>query len=85
MCQAIPRKVLSVEGDRVEVLVDEAAAWVNGFGIAGLRPGDYVVVYAGAIVQQVSEEEAHEILRFLEEMEALFETEPEFPGKLVAR
>ncbi len=80
MCQAIPRKVLRIEGDRLEVLVDDAPAWVDGFGIAGLVPGDYVVVYAGAVVQQVSEEEALEILEFLKEMDAMFDTEPVLPG-----
>ncbi len=85
MCQAIPRKVLSVEAGRVEVLVDETSQWVDAFGMTGLGPGDYVVVYTGAVVQQVSEEEALEILEFLEEMETLFAGDPHPGGATVLR
>lgn len=81
MCQAIPRRVLCVEGERIEVLIDERPTWVDGFGIEGLRPGDYVVVYAGAVIQQVSEEEAKEILEFLAELDAMFDTEPVLPAR----
>lgn len=81
MCQAIPRKVLCIEGERIEVLIDERPTWVDGFGIEGLRPGDYVVVYAGAVIQKVSEEEAKEILEFLAEMDLMFETEPVLPTR----
>ena len=76
MCQAIPRKVLRVEGDQFEVLVDDRPTWVSGFEIAGVQTGDYVVVYAGAVIQKVSEEEALEILDFLREMDAMFESDP---------
>lgn len=85
MCQAIPRKVLRVEGERIEVLMDERPAWVDGFGIEGLQAGDYVVVYAGAVIQQVSEVEAKEILDFLKEMDAMFDTEPVLPARGGAR
>ena len=80
MCQGIPRKVLTVQGDRFQVLVDARTAWVDGYGIAGVQPGDYVVVYAGAVIQQVSEEEALEILEFLLEMETMFESDPLLAG-----
>lgn len=76
MCQAIPRKVLRVEGDQFEVLIDERPTWVSGFEITGVQAGDYVVVYAGAVIQKVSEEEALEILDFLREMDAMFESDP---------
>lgn len=85
MCQAIPRKVLCIEGERIEVLIDERPTWVDGFGIEGLRPGDYVVVYAGAVIQKVSEEEAKEILEFLAEMDLMFETEPVLPTRAGGR
>ena len=41
-----------------------------------MQAGDYVVVYAGAVIQKVSEEEAQEILDFLREMDAMFESDP---------
>ncbi len=80
MCQAIPRKVVAVDGDRVEVLVDGVPQAVNAFGMTDLQPGEYVVVYTGAVIQRVSEDEANEILEFLAEMEALFEGDPR-PGQ----
>lgn len=68
MCLGIPAKVLSVEGTRAvldlrgrEVPADASMVTVS--------PGDYVVSYAGLIVQVLSPEEAQETLRLLDEAE----------------
>lgn len=73
MCQAIPRKVLTVGDQRVEVLYDGAPTWVAAQGLSDLGVGDYVVVYAGQALEQLPTSEAEEMLRYLEELERLFE------------
>ena len=48
MCQAIPRPVLRVSGDRAEVVYDGVPTWVTVQGIPNLAAGEYVV---GAAVE----------------------------------
>lgn len=68
MCLGIPARVVSVEGTRAtldlrgrEVVADASMVHVV--------PGDYVVNYAGLIVQVLSREEALETLRMLDQAE----------------
>lgn len=72
MCQAIPRKVLQITDDQAEVMYDGEPRWVHLHGMSGLQPGDYVVVYAEQVLEQMPAEEAEDILRFQEELEAMF-------------
>ena len=72
MCQAIPHKVLEVADGRAEVLACSRAAWVSTIALPDLTPGEYVLVYAGVALERVPEEEALELLRFLEELDGLF-------------
>jgi hydrogenase expression/formation protein HypC len=71
MCQAIPRPVLEVTSDRARVVVDGAELWVNRRAVPELAVGDYVVVYAGAALERMPEDEALEMIRFYEEFEAM--------------
>lgn len=68
MCLGIPARVLSVDGTRavLDLRGREVAADASMVSVA---PGDYVVSYAGLIVQVLSPEEAQETLRLLEEAE----------------
>ena len=43
--------------------------------VAAVEPGSYVLVYAGVAIEQVTAEEAHEQLRFMADLEALFPTD----------
>jgi hydrogenase expression/formation protein HypC len=68
MCLGIPARVVSVRGTEAvldlrgkEVVADASAVSVS--------PGDYVVTYAGLIVQVLSREEAEETLALLEQVE----------------
>lgn len=76
MCQAIPRQVLQVVGDRAEVRLGESTSWVSTVALPDLAPGEYVLVYAGVAIERVSEAEARELLDFLESLDELFEEEP---------
>jgi hydrogenase expression/formation protein HypC len=71
MCQAIPRIVLQINGDRVEVMYDGQPQWVTAHGIGDLTPGEYVVVYAGQALERMPKDEAEDILRFYDELEEM--------------
>ncbi len=68
MCLGIPARVVSVRGKEAtlnlrgkEVVADASAVTI--------RPGDYVVMYSGLIVQVLSKEEAEETLALLDQVE----------------
>lgn len=71
MCQAIPRLVLTVAADRARVVVDGEPTWVDSHAIRDLHVGEYVVVYAGAALEKMSEEDARELLSFYNDLESL--------------
>jgi len=71
MCQAIPRSVLEVTAERARVVVDGAELWVDRRAVPDLAVGDYVVVYAGAALEKMPEDEALETIRFYEELESM--------------
>jgi hydrogenase expression/formation protein HypC len=64
MCQAIPRRVLAVDGERVQVDYDGQPTWVHAVALPDLRVGEYVVVYAGQALERMDEAEAEELLAF---------------------
>lgn len=68
MCQTIPRKVLQVAEGRVEVLYDGVPRWLPVPDLPGLIVGDYVAVYAGAVLERMAPEEAEDLLRFYAEL-----------------
>jgi hydrogenase expression/formation protein HypC len=64
MCLAIPGKVLLVEGS-IATLDLQGRQVKADASMVSVKPGDFVVVYAGLIVQTLDEEEARERLRIL--------------------
>jgi hydrogenase assembly chaperone HypC/HupF len=71
VCQAIPRPVLRVSGDRAEVLYDGVPTWVAVQDIPNLMVGEYVVVYAGNALERMSATDAEEMLGFLAGLEQM--------------
>ena len=71
MCQAIPRRVLAVEGERVQVNYDGQPTWVHAVALADLAVGEYVVVYAGQALERMDQAEAEELLTFYAGLEDL--------------
>lgn len=68
MCVALPGKVVSVEGR--EALVDFSGNTVKAkAGFVEIKPGDYVLVHAGCILQKVSQVEAEEMQAIFDEIE----------------
>ena len=68
MCLGIPARVLSVEGNRATLDL-RGRQIVADASMVTVSPGDYVVNYAGLIVQVLAREEAEETLRLLEQAE----------------
>lgn len=71
MCQAIPRKVLRLDGQRVEVDYDGEPRWFEANELTDLMIGEYVVVYAGQVLERMDTADAESLLAFyagLEEM-----------------
>ena len=78
---------LGVPGQVVEVIPDETGMTMGMVSFAGIKKnvclayvpdvevGDYVIVHVGFAISTLDEEEAHEVFRFLEQMEDLAELE----------
>lgn len=68
MCLGIPARVISIDGSRA-VLDLRGRETVADASMVSVSPGDYVVSYAGLIIQVLPAEEALETLRLLEQAE----------------
>ena len=68
MCLAIPMKVRKINGDFAEVECARLLRNINIQMLAGLKPGDYVLVHAGFAIQKVDPERAKETLRIADEI-----------------
>lgn len=73
MCQALPRRVLQVEGQRAQVDYDGRPTWVETALLPGLTSGDYVIVYAGQALERVAPDEAEELLAFYAGLDRMLE------------
>ena len=73
MCQAIPRRDLSIDGQSAEVVYDGAPLAVTVRGIDDLQVGEYVVVYAGQALERIPTADAEEILAFYKDLEQMLE------------
>ena len=73
MCQAIPRLVLRVDGQRAEVDHDGRPTWVHTGALGAVSPGEYLLVYAGQALERVAKAEAEELLAFYADFEKLLE------------
>lgn len=70
MCVAMPGKVVKVEGTVAEV--DFSGNLVRAeAGLVQVKPGDYVLVHAGCILQVISEDEHKNLADLFEEIENL--------------
>lgn len=77
MCLSIPAKVLSIEEEEMaRVSVRGVETRVSLQLVDDIRPGDYVLVHTGFALQKLSEEEAQESLKILEELDAAMDDDP---------
>jgi hydrogenase expression/formation protein HypC len=68
MCLSIPARIVSIEGKMAEVSAGGSLFKAGLHIIEDAKPGDYILLHAGFAIQKISEEEAAETLRIIEEM-----------------
>jgi hydrogenase expression/formation protein HypC len=68
MCLSLPAKVLSIEGDTAKVSVGGAVFSAGLQMVDNVSVGDYILLHAGFAIEKLSEDDALETLRLLQEM-----------------
>ena len=71
MCLSIPAKVVDIEGDMAEVSIGGTILKAGLQLVENVEIGDYVLLHTGFAIQKISEEEAMETLKILQEMNDL--------------
>ena len=69
MCLSIPARITALEGTTATVDVAGNTRRADVTMIEDPSVGDYVLLHAGFGIQRVDEEEAHETLRLLREID----------------
>lgn len=68
MCLSIPAKIISIEGSMAEVSAGGTLFRAGLQMIEDACIGDYVLLHAGFAIQKISEKDAIETIRLLEEL-----------------
>ena len=68
MCLSIPARIISINGNMAEVSAGGSVFRAGLHLLEDARPGDYILLHAGFAIQKISEEEALETLRIIDEM-----------------
>jgi hydrogenase expression/formation protein HypC len=68
MCLSIPAKVIDIEGCIAEVSIGGTILKAGLQMVENISIGDYVLLHAGFAIQKISEEEALETFKILQEM-----------------
>jgi hydrogenase expression/formation protein HypC len=68
MCLSIPARIVSINGEMAEVSAGGSIFKAGLHMIEDAKPGDYILLHAGFAIQKISEQEAVETLRIIDEM-----------------
>jgi hydrogenase expression/formation protein HypC len=68
MCLSIPAKIVSIDGNMAEVSAGGTLFKAGLHMIENASIGDYILLHAGFAIQKISEKEAAETLKIIEEM-----------------
>jgi hydrogenase expression/formation protein HypC len=68
MCLSVPAQIIKVEGDMADVSVGGTIFRAGIQMIVDPMPGDYVLLHAGFAIERISEKDALETLRIIEEI-----------------
>ncbi len=82
MCLSIPAKILSIDGNTASASVGGAIVQTSLHLVDDIKLGDYVLIHTGFALQKISEEEALETIRIIEELQNdpyTSASEPEHP------
>jgi hydrogenase expression/formation protein HypC len=69
MCLSVPAQVVAVDGDRATVNINGVVCPAGAHLVDNLRPGDWVLMHAGYILERITREDAQETLALLDEIE----------------
>ena len=67
MCVALPGKVIELR-ERNAIVDFEGNQVTARAGLVDVKPGDHVLVHAGCIIQKVTQKEAQDIQKLMEDM-----------------
>ena len=70
MCLAIPMRVLSIDGDPATIAVEGLEQRASLMLVPHAGVGDWVLVHAGYAINALPEDEAHETLELIAQLEA---------------
>jgi hydrogenase expression/formation protein HypC len=68
MCLSIPVRIVSIDGEMAEVSAGGTLFKAGLHMIEDVKEGDYVLLHAGFAIQKISDIDAEETIRLLEEM-----------------
>jgi hydrogenase expression/formation protein HypC len=68
MCLAIPAKVISVEGSKALVVIEDVEYNASLLLLEDVSAGDFVLLHAGFAIEKVDPKEAAETMRLLLEI-----------------
>ena len=71
MCLSVPAKIVSIKGDMAEVSAGGSIFKAGLQMVTDVKPGDYVLLHAGFAIQKISEKEAEETIRLLDELDTI--------------
>ena len=69
MCLSIPAKVVAIEGEIAKASVGGTIISAGLQMIDDVKVRDYIRVHTGFALQKISEEEAHETLKLIKELD----------------
>lgn len=70
MCLSVPAKIISVNGLMAKASVGGAIVETSLHLVDDVHPGDYVLIHTGFALQKISEAEALETIRLIDEMQS---------------
>jgi hydrogenase expression/formation protein HypC len=68
MCLSVPAQIIKVEGEMADVSVGGTIFRAGVQMIENPVPGDYILLHAGFAIERISEKDALETLRIIEEL-----------------
>ena len=80
MCLSVPARILSIEGQMASASVGGAVVQTGLHLLEDVKVGDYVLIHTGFALQKISEEEALETLRLIEELDRAQDIPPSGPA-----
>lgn len=68
MCLSIPAKIIEIDKEMARVLIGQTIVTASLQLIEDVKVGDYVLLHTGFAIEKISEEEAAENLKLIEEL-----------------